>query len=104
MKPERCLNLAGYHAVDVKQDWRILVNKTFLTIQFYTIVGGILGVEHLSPVWKRTFPLMITIGEECYVFDSEGQRYIDFTSGIGVVNTGHCHSEVVAAAQDSLGS
>jgi 4-aminobutyrate aminotransferase len=45
---------------------------------------------------------MITIGEWCYVFDAEGQRNIDFTSGIGVVNTGHCYPEMVAAAQEQL--
>lgn len=31
------------------------------------------------------------------VWDVDGNLYIDFTSGIGVVNTGHCHSEVVEA-------
>jgi 4-aminobutyrate aminotransferase len=55
--------------------------------------------EHISPVWSRTFPLTITRGEGCYVYDTNGKRYLDFTSGIGVTNTGHCHPRVVTAAQ-----
>lgn len=62
-----------------------------------------MALEHISPVWKRTFPLTIERGDGCYVFDTMGNRYIDFTSGIGVVNTGHCHPEVVAAAQAQVG-
>ena len=59
--------------------------------------------KHISPVWSRTFPLTITHGEGCYVFDTDGKRYLDFTSGIGVTNTGHCHPQVVAAAQEQTG-
>ena len=59
--------------------------------------------EHISPVWKRIFPLTITHGEGCFVFDEEGRKYMDFTSGIGVTNTGHCHPRVVAAAQEQVG-
>ncbi len=59
--------------------------------------------EHISPVWKRIFPMTITHGEGCFVFDDKGNRYIDFTSGIGVTNTGHCHPKVVAAAQEQVG-
>jgi 4-aminobutyrate aminotransferase len=39
-------------------------------------------------------------GEGIYLFDEAGNRYIDFTSGIGVTNTGHCHPRVVQAIQD----
>ena len=39
-------------------------------------------------------------GEGIYLYDSEGERYMDFTSGIGVVNTGHCHPRVVRAIQE----
>jgi 4-aminobutyrate aminotransferase len=33
-------------------------------------------------------------------WDVDGNRYLDFTSGIGVVNTGHCHPAVVKAVQE----
>ena len=36
------------------------------------------------------------------IWDVEGRRYIDFAGGIGVVNTGHCHPRVIAAAQAQL--
>jgi 4-aminobutyrate aminotransferase len=32
-----------------------------------------------------------------------GRKLLDFTSGIGVTNTGHCHPKVVKAAQDQVG-
>jgi 4-aminobutyrate aminotransferase len=38
--------------------------------------------------------------EGIYLYDSAGERYTDFTSGIGVINTGHCHPAVVKAIQE----
>ena len=62
-----------------------------------------MALINISPVWKRTFPITINRGEGCFVYDVEGRRYIDFTSGIGVVNTGHCHPEIVSAAKEQVG-
>ncbi len=53
----------------------------------------------LSGVWTHATDIVVEKGEGIYLYDTEGKRYIDFTSGIGVVNTGHCHPEVVAAIQ-----
>lgn len=39
-------------------------------------------------------------GEGIYLYDADDNRYTDFTSGIGVTNTGHCHPRVVAAVQE----
>jgi 4-aminobutyrate aminotransferase/4-aminobutyrate aminotransferase/(S)-3-amino-2-methylpropionate transaminase len=36
------------------------------------------------------------------IWDVEGRRYIDFCAGIAVVNTGHCHPKVIAAAKAQL--
>ena len=36
------------------------------------------------------------------IWDVEGNRYIDFAGGIGVLATGHCHPRVIAAAQAQL--
>jgi 4-aminobutyrate aminotransferase len=36
------------------------------------------------------------------IWDVEGKRYIDFCAGIAVVNTGHCHPEVIAAVARQL--
>jgi 4-aminobutyrate aminotransferase len=60
------------------------------------------NAEHLSPVWARYFDLLVDHAQGCYVWDDAGRRYIDFTCGIGVTNTGHCHPKVVAAAQEQV--
>ena len=51
-------------------------------------------------VLGRYSPLVVERGQGIYVWDVEGNRYVDFTSGIGVVNTGHCHPRVVQAIQE----
>jgi len=56
--------------------------------------------EHLSPVWARAFDIHIERGEGIYLYDKNGRRYMDFTSGIGVTNTGHAHPRIVRAIQD----
>ncbi len=57
------------------------------------------GVEHLSPIWSRSFSVMVDHGEGSYLFDTNGKRYLDFTCGIAVTSTGHCHPRVVKAIQ-----
>ena len=59
--------------------------------------------QHLSPVWSRYTDILVDRAEGAYIYASDGRRYLDFTSGIGVTNTGHCHPEVVAAAQKQVG-
>ncbi|HYO88433.1 MAG TPA: aminotransferase class III-fold pyridoxal phosphate-dependent enzyme [Candidatus Limnocylindrales bacterium] len=54
---------------------------------------------HLSPVWSHLTRLQVDHAEGVYLYDDAGGRYLDFTSGIGVTNTGHCHPRVVAAIQ-----
>lgn len=59
--------------------------------------------NHISPVWSRITNILVERGEGAYLYDVDGQRYLDFTCGIGVTNTGHCHPEVVAAAREQTG-
>jgi 4-aminobutyrate aminotransferase len=54
-------------------------------------------ISSVSPVWTHLLKTRIVRGEGAYVWDHTGRRYLDFTSGIGVTNTGHCHPRVVAA-------
>lgn len=55
--------------------------------------------QRISPVWSRSADLLVERGEGAYVFAADGRRYLDFTCGIGVTNTGHAHPHVVAAIQ-----
>ncbi len=58
------------------------------------------ALSHLSPVWPRSFTLMVERGEGPYLYSTDGRRYLDFTSGIGVTSTGHAHPRVVRAIQE----
>lgn len=40
--------------------------------------------------------------ENAEIWDGEGRRYIDFAAGIAVVNTGHRHPKVIAAAHRQI--
>ncbi len=59
-------------------------------------------LSHLSPVWGRAVaePLIAERGEGAYLYTVDGRRFLDFTCGIGVTNTGHAHPRVVKAIQD----
>jgi 4-aminobutyrate aminotransferase len=48
----------------------------------------------------RYSPVTVDRGEGIYVWDTDGTRWTDFTSGIAVTNTGHSHPRVVAAIQE----
>jgi len=58
--------------------------------------------NHLSPVWSRLSDVVIEKGAGSFVYTTCGRKLLDFTSGIGVTNTGHCHPKVVAAAQEQM--
>ena len=53
----------------------------------------------LSSALKQATGVVAARGEGVYLFDEDGRRYLDFTAGIGVTSTGHCHPRVVEAAQ-----
>jgi 4-aminobutyrate aminotransferase len=48
----------------------------------------------------KTSPVAAYEAEGVWVTDADGNRLLDFTSGVGVLNVGHCHPDVVAAVQD----
>lgn len=60
-------------------------------------------MHHLSPLLKQASQVCVDHGEGSWLVDTDGRRYLDFTSGIGVTSTGHCHPTVVAAAQAQVG-
>src|SRR5699024_4826892 len=58
----------------------------------------------LSPLLKQATPVTVDYGRGSELFDVDGTRYLDFTAGIGVTSTGHCHPRVAEAAQKQVGS
>ena len=60
-------------------------------------------LTHVNPVWNRYTDIIIDHAQGVYVYDVSGERYLDFTSGIGVTSTGHCHPKVVAAIREQAG-
>jgi 4-aminobutyrate aminotransferase len=59
--------------------------------------------QFLSPVWARYTEIMVERGEGACLYAADGRSYLDFTCGIGVTNTGHCHPRVVAAIREQAG-
>src|SRR5581483_3118132 len=51
--------------------------------------------------YKR-YPVCLVRGEGSYVWDAEGQRYLDFFPGWGCDLLGHCPPRVVAAVQEQV--
>jgi 4-aminobutyrate aminotransferase len=57
-------------------------------------------MAHLSPLLKQATPVLVDHAEGLNVYDENGKRYLDFTAGVGVTSTGHCHPRVVAAIHE----
>jgi len=54
-----------------------------------------------SPSYPRDYPFVIAKGRGAEVWDVDGNRFLDFMSGIGVASTGHAHPQVVQAIKDA---
>ncbi|MBA2418088.1 MAG: aminotransferase class III-fold pyridoxal phosphate-dependent enzyme, partial [Nocardioidaceae bacterium] len=59
-------------------------------------------MAELSSVLKQATGVVAARGQGVYLFDEDERRYLDFTAGIGVTSTGHCHPRVVEAAQQQV--
>ncbi len=69
------------HAADVLTDWA-------------SLRAGV------PPVWARYTDLVVARARGSWVETVDGERYLDYTCGIGVTNTGHAHPRVVAAVAE----
>ena len=54
----------------------------------------------ISPSYTRGYPLAVKSGRGSWIEDVDGNQFLDFTTGIAVNSSGHCHPEVVKAIQD----
>lgn len=59
--------------------------------------------SHMTPAWSRIFNFVANRAEGSYIYTDNGKKLLDFTSGIGVTNTGHCHPKVVEAIREQAG-
>lgn len=51
----------------------------------------------------KTLPLDLARGEDVWVWDTAGRKYLDLYAGHAVCSTGHCHPRVVKAVQEQVG-
>lgn len=58
--------------------------------------------EWAMPTYAR-LPVEFVRGEGAWLWDSAGERYLDFLCGIGVTSLGHCHPRVVEAVREQAG-
>ncbi len=56
----------------------------------------------VTPALPKYGPSVVDRGSGVYLYGLDGKRYIDFASGIAVVNVGHCHPRVVEAATEQV--
>jgi 4-aminobutyrate aminotransferase len=56
--------------------------------------------QYVSPSYTRLYPLVAEKAEGLWIRDTDGNIFLDFTAGIAVCATGHCHPRVVAAIKN----
>ncbi len=57
--------------------------------------------KHASPSYIKEYPLVVERGEGSWIYDADGNRYLDLMAGIATASTGHAHPKVVKAIQDA---
>jgi 4-aminobutyrate aminotransferase len=76
---------------------------------------GEIGMNHSAELVRRServftpalhlyYPVAVASGRGTCVFTADGQHYLDFSSGLAVLNIGHNHPRVVAAARKQMES
>src|ERR1700691_4908208 len=59
--------------------------------------------QYISPSYTRSYPMVAKSGKGIVITDVDGNEFFDFSAGIAVTSTGHCHPDVVAAIQKQAG-
>ncbi len=67
----------------------------------YDRIAALDTVSHMHTYARK--PVLFVRGEGMSLFDDDGRSYLDFMSGIGVVNLGHSHPAVVEAIREQAG-
>jgi 4-aminobutyrate aminotransferase len=59
-----------------------------------------IDTDFVSPSYTRPYPLVVEKGQGLWIQDVDGNEFLDFTAGIAVCATGHCHPRVVQTIKD----
>ena len=59
-------------------------------------------VTAVMPTYGR-WDVAVERGEGCYLYATDGRKFLDFTSGIAVTSLGHCHPHVIEAVTKQAG-
>src|ERR1700759_3892244 len=86
-EPRRC-----FVVPTARRSATIVTNADLLARRHYNVPRGVAG----------THPIAADRAEGVWLWDVEGRKYLDFTSGIGVMNVGHHHPHVTGAIQRQL--
>ncbi|ABK18327.1 acetyl ornithine aminotransferase family protein [Syntrophobacter fumaroxidans] len=64
--------------------------------------AAMIALDHsfVSPSYTRLYPLVADSARGLWVSDPDGNVFLDFTAGIAVCSTGHCHPRVVQAIKE----
>src|SRR5215469_4900776 len=76
----------------------ILVSRTSRELDIEHLWHG--SLQHQS--LEQRPPMEVVQAEGCYVYDSEGRRYLDAMAGLWCVNVGYGRREIVAAVADQM--
>ena len=60
--------------------------------------------RYISPSYTRSYPLVAERASGAIVEDPDGNLFLDFSAGIAVVSTGHCHPDIVRVIQNQAAS
>jgi len=58
---------------------------------------------YVSPSYTRYYPLVAEKAEGLWIQDADGNIFLDFTAGVAVCATGHCHPRIVEAIREQAG-
>jgi ornithine--oxo-acid transaminase len=69
-----------------------------------TLSANLIATEHrLGAHNYKPLDVVLTRGEGVYVWDTDGNRYLDCLSAYSAVNQGHCHPKILAAMVEQAG-
>src|SRR5260370_39107312 len=61
--------------------------------------GEIAVIPAVMPTYGR-WAVSVERGEGCYLYSTDGRKFLDFTSGIAVTSLGHCHPHLIEAVTE----